>query len=165
MSARGPYAGVRSSHARDDRVRMSCTSTFGNVALGIGRGATASATGGLFGTAFAVGANTSATALGTNNHALAIGNAASAILVGNNDKVGVNPGNNNTAIAVGNNSNAIAGSRPQPTPATTTERMSSAPTAAPPPAPATATTSRSSATGKLTTSHNGPTDPTRLSGG
>jgi hypothetical protein len=39
-----------------------CTSTFGDMAVAIGSGATASATGGLFGDAFALGNSASATA-------------------------------------------------------------------------------------------------------
>jgi hypothetical protein len=97
-----------------------CTSTFGNIAVGIGFGATADAKGGLFGMAFAVGADAQADAAdpkGIFGTAIAVGkDAVSFVASGSLDSsvaLGVAAsseaaGNLNAAVALGNGAESTA---------------------------------------------------------
>jgi hypothetical protein len=100
-----------------------CTSTFGNIATGIGPGAGAVADGGVFGSAFALGTGANATESGSLNRAVAVGNSASVqiasgnldhlVAVGNQAESCSDFGVGNLGIAVGN-----PGPNPGPDPST-----------------------------------------------
>jgi len=86
-----------------------CTSTFGNIAVGIGKDAFASATKGLFGTAFAVG-NASASTVGSVNIAVALGPGSSATVESGVANVSIAAGNETTARTSGLGNAAIGAS-------------------------------------------------------